>query len=387
MTGVPKGTRDADDEPLFKRPSSDPTIQPDRVTPAVEGYFRIPAVWIGEKPDDVSILKLDPSIHHAAVIERDLCSGIKVRVQRDGTFLFDFSSWEHAPQMMIPGYRTPGPGIGHRVPTETQDASNKSEQYAVLRAQVMNVHQACMATAETLLKRRIAAMGLPLSAADALKGLTFDDCVSYRDFANVWSLARNALNNNSQAASRRVLESDVVDYSLDLLDRILVSGGPALVRMSEAAYLAACRYAEGRFGEGVTLAWGVCEQLISTAWDRALNERKGTGHMPKTRRKKLEERDYTVSVKTEFLELEGRIDHNLYQHLEEARKARNRWAHDMQQPNNAQASHSIRALEGLLRDIHGVQLSLALTGPGGGVPEWNIWIWEEAKNREELQIP
>ena len=41
--------------------------------------------------------------------------------------------------------------------------------------------------------------------------------------------------------------------------------------------------------------------------------------MPKTRRKKLEERDYTVSVKTEFLELEGRIDHNLYQHLEEAR--------------------------------------------------------------------
>ena len=130
MTGIPKGTRHAVDEPLFGQPSDDPTIRPDTVTPAVEGYFRIPAVWIGEKPDDASVLKLNPSIHHAAVVEKDLRSGIKIRVQRDGTFLFDFSSWEHAPQIVIPGYRTPGPGIDHHAPTETADAVSKSELYA-----------------------------------------------------------------------------------------------------------------------------------------------------------------------------------------------------------------------------------------------------------------
>ena len=87
-----KGIRNPEDEALFKQPTDDPTIQPDTVTPAVEGYFRIPAVWIGEKPDDASVLELNPQVHHAVVVKQDLHSGLKVSVQRDGTFLFDFSS-------------------------------------------------------------------------------------------------------------------------------------------------------------------------------------------------------------------------------------------------------------------------------------------------------
>ena len=101
MTRVPRGSRISEDEPLFKQPTEDATIQPDTVTPAVEGYFRIPPVWIGAKPDDESVLKLDPQIHHAEAFRKDMRSGIKVRVQRDGTFLFDFSSWEPAPQIVV----------------------------------------------------------------------------------------------------------------------------------------------------------------------------------------------------------------------------------------------------------------------------------------------
>ena len=188
-------------------------------------------------------------------------SGIKVRVQRDGTFLFDFSSWDHAPQIMIPGYRTPGAGVPHRPPAETEDAASKSEKYAVLRAQVMNVHQACVATSEWVLKRRRAGMGLPLTAADAFKGLTFDQCILYRDSHDAWSLARSALNNRLEIGRlrpfpRHVLESEVIDDSLDRLDNILIAESPSLIQMSEAAYLAGCRYAEGRLGEAVTLAWG-----------------------------------------------------------------------------------------------------------------------------------
>ena len=385
MTPVPRGTRREVDVSLFRQQSDDPTIKPDTVTPAVEGYFRIPAVWVGDKPDDASVLKVNPSVHHAVVVDKDLSSGIKVRVQRDGTFLFDFTTWDHAPQIEIPGYRTPGPGIAHRQPSETEEAVSKSERYAVLRTQVMNVHQACMATAEQLVKHRSAEMGLPLTAADLLKGLTFEQCILYRNSHDPRSLARNALNNHpgvreQKPFARRILELEVVEFSLELLDEILLLENPTLIQMSEAAYLAGNRCAEGRLGEAVTLAWGVCEQLISTAWDRLLSEARGTGRMPGKRLKKLTERDYTVSVRTEFLEFEERIGQGLYQHLEEARRARNRWAHEMKEPDSGQVLHSIRAVEGLFNLIHGIRLSLSLTGPSPGVPEWNVWIWEAVKN-------
>ena len=96
--------------------------------------------------------------------------------------------------------------------------------------------------------------------------------------------------------------------------------------------------------------------------------------------KKLSGRDYTSSVITEFLELEGLIDHTIFQHLEEARKGRNRWVHDMKEPNNSQVSRSIQAVEGLLQNVHGIQLSLSLSSPSPGVPGWNRWIWEAAKS-------
>ncbi len=108
MEDVPFGFRRAEDEPLFIKPCDDPAIEPDRVSPAVEGYFRIPAVWIGAAPDPANARVLRPSVHHAVVLRKDLSCGIRVRVRRDGTFLFDFSSWAHAPTVTIPGYRRPG---------------------------------------------------------------------------------------------------------------------------------------------------------------------------------------------------------------------------------------------------------------------------------------
>ena len=385
MSKVPRGTRNPVDEPLFRGPSDDPSIKPDTITAAIEGYFRIPAVWVGEKPDDETVLRLNPAVHHAVVIEKNLRSGIKVRVYRDGTFLFDFSSWTQAPQILIPGYRIPGPGISHRPPTETEDANIESEKYALLRLQVMNVYQACVATSEKVVKRRSSSMGLPLTSGDVLRGLTFDQCLPYRDSTDGRSFARNALNHSQGAITQRphqrlVLEADIIDDSLGLLDDILLAEDPDVVRICEAAYLAGCRCAEGRSGEAITLAWSVCEQLISTAWHRALKETSPKSRMTRKRFNKLRGRDYTASIMTEFLELENRIGHDVYKHLEEARKARNEWAHQMKEPDHRQISHSIQALEGLLHAIHGIRLSLSLSYPSPGVPAWNRWGWEASKS-------
>ena len=146
--------------------------------------------------------------------------------------------------------------------------------------------------------------------------------------------------------------------------------------MIEATYLAAFTCKEGRPGEAVTLAWGVCEQLLSIAWEALLDDAGNTGRMPARRRRKLRGRDYTASVTTEMLELGMQIDHDLYVHLEKARRARNQWTHEMREPNIAQVSHAIRSVEGLFQKIYGIHLTYPLGGPSPGVPAWNIWIWE-----------
>lgn len=144
--------------------------------------------------------------------------------------------------------------------------------------------------------RRSAMMGFPVTAWNTHKALTFDAPPAYHDdVEDTHALAQNVLNNiyrvrNGHPLPRRVLELEVVEHSVDLLDEILDAGDVILIQMIEAAYLAACRQREKRFGEAVILAWGVCEQLIFAAWNKLLDDAapRGAGpkRMSKSRRKK-----------------------------------------------------------------------------------------------------
>lgn len=388
MDDPPWGYRDENQAHLYRTLSTDSTIVPDRVSPAVEGYFRIPAIWVGEEPDPASVRALNPPIHHARLLRKVLRCGIIAHVQRDGTFLFDFQDWPLAPVVTIPGYHAPQPH--HRIPVEHTKAEELAESYAVLRAQVMNTHQACLTTAESVVKRRGAAMGFPVTAWNTEKALTWDTPRAYHDdVEDSHALARNVLNNKDRVTrrhslGRRVIELEVVEYSLELLDKILTDTNAASVQIVEAVYIAACRQREKRFGEAVTLGWGVCEQLISSAWNKMLDDiRTGTAtseRMPKDRRTKLNSRDYTASVMVEMLEVNGRLEHDLYRLLEIARKARNHWAHEMRVPKERESAIRLRAAMQLLNHVKGIHLVLQ-SGGRGGVPEWPVWLWETARER------
>ena len=314
------------------------------------------------------------------VTERKLVCGIDSRVLLDGTFLFDFSSWPEAPQIEIPGYRRP---IDHKGSKETDSAEMKAENYAVVRAQVMNVHQACLATSERQLIRRSAQMGFPVTPSSALKGLGFVDALHYRDTVDdTRALARNTVNNKDLVPrkspfSRRVLEIEVVQHSLELLDSILIRREPDLIRLIELAYLAACNCTQGRLGEAVNLAWGVCEQLLSLLWEQLISDQIRRSQMPSSRRNRLESsRDYSASVITEILEIDGRLDFETYQLLETARRSRNDWAHKMKEPSSVEVSAAVHSMERLFELVKGVDILFQMVFQGGGVPQWNIWIWE-----------
>ena len=323
MEKIPRANRLPKDEALFRRPSDDRTITPDRVSPAVEGYFRIPPVWIDEEPPAATVSSLNPGIHHAVAIKKILRCGIEVLVQRDGTFLFDFSSWPLAPSIVIPGYKIDCPGQSYRMPVETANAEENAEAYAVLRAQVMNAHQVCLTTSELVLKKTSAQMGLPITPWNAFKAISFHAPHYSNDNQNIQDLARNIINNKDQvpdrkSVPRRVLPLNVVEHSFKLLDQLLSANDTVLIKLVEGLYMSAFRCYDKRFGEAITLVWVVCEQLLSMKWKEFLNETKSKGRMPKRRRGKLEGRDFTASSITEVLELNGIINYDLYLNLEAA---------------------------------------------------------------------
>ena len=384
MDKIVRGRRPDAEDHIYQVPSDDPTIRPDTVTPGFEGYFRLPAIWVGERPYDTSATTFSPNVHHEIVFEERLRIGIKARVHRDGTFLFDFSSWNAAPQRVIPGYRIKH-GTPHRPPRKTEAADEDAEKSAVIRAQVMNVHQSCLATAEWQHRKGSIGVGVPVGSADALKGWTFDDCLIYRDFeTNPRQLMRQAANGRDgvyriKPYHRHVIDIEVAENSLNLLDQVLLSEceETTIIQMVEAAYLAAVRSAEGRLGEAITLAWGVCEQLLSRSWKEFITEASVESQITGKRKKNLlEGRDYTASVKTEILELSGRLDAELYVHIDNARKARNNWMHEMQEPNNAHVLDALHAVEGLFQSVLGIRQVFPMHTPSPGVPALNFWVWK-----------
>lgn len=398
MDEGPKASRDPKEEHVFRSPSADPGIFPDIVTPCVEGYFTLPVVWIGKAPDSEALKEFSPKIHYEHIVRRKLSANVEVRALRDGTFLFDFTDWPLAPTITIPGYRNSEPGNWRtKAPEFHAKAEAQAKEYAVLRAQLMNVHQLCLIVATKILNRCSFDSWHPVTARNTMKSVNFSAPPSHPNYTDPYSVLRLAVGKgfglkDEFKNNRPILDSDVVKKSLDLLDVILQREDRKTVAVLEAVFLAGCRSFEGRYGEALVLAWGVCEQMVNLLWISLLysKKEKAVGEHPrmsKKRKDKLGGRDYTASVMIEVLELEDCISNKLYRELEVARKARNNWMHEMTLPKLSEVKVCIEAAQRLIFQVWELDMpTFVPTGPELG-PSWYVWAWERQKNRPAPSAP
>ena len=90
----------------------------------------------------------------------------------------------------------------------------------------------------------------------------------------------------------------------------------------------------GEFAEAHILSWAVIEKIIQNEWDRFIESTNeilddGAKTVNSKRKEILNNRDYTVSVRTEMLELAKIIPYTLYKRLSPIRKTRNDWMHNL----------------------------------------------------------
>lgn len=378
----PRAVRPVGQDHLFQTPSSNPLIEPDRVGPVVEGYFHLPPVWIGSAPPDAEVSTLNPSVHHSVMFEKSLNCGIKVRVNRDGMFLFDFTKSAHCRPVVLPGYIKPETPP-YRYTVEHDAADRQAEDVAVERAQIMNAHQACLVTAERLMNRG-SASATPITAWGGHKAINLSMPPAYHDdLESLHALAHKVANNaygEGAVRRRQVISTDLLERSFDIFDNLISQGGMKNVKLVEAAFVATTRRKEKRYGEAITIGWTVCEQIISIKWREMIESIKDDNpqRMPKERREKLTGRDYSASVMAEMLEVKGLITNDLFRMLEIARKARNKWAHEMREPHGSEVWTCLRAIELLMETV--LKVPLRMDGGGrGGVPQWPVWFWPDFK--------
>lgn len=362
---------------------SETHVEPDRVNAVVEGYFRIPAVWIGSAPASPRV-ETGMALGRQIAYEKKLSCGIDAYAMRNGLFLFDFLRSRIAGVVRVPGYERPST-LPYTPPKAHAEAGAKAEKVGLLRAQIMNVHQACLISSEFVVMRRSAAMGFPITAWSTLHSIGIAHPVPYHDdVEDVHALAMNVLDGKYAAAftptQRRVLEVGVVAHSFESLDHILNLESGRYIPIVEAAYQSVCRSVEHRAGESLAIGWTACEQLISNEWKQLLDSsdsnRTADSKLTRDRKKKLLGRDYTASVMVEMLELHGRLTEKLYKNLEVARKARNNWAHDMAVPSGGEVWACQQAIQELLAR-KGIQLWLQRGFRGAGGPAWTLSTFQQ----------
>jgi hypothetical protein len=163
---------------------------------------------------------------------------------------------------------------------------------------------------------------------------------------------------------------ETVEYSFDVLENILTSPVADLLLMTKLLYVAAVNYAQHDFPTALTLAWTVCEKLLRIRWDAYIEEKSyasaGTDHqgmkvITSDRRKTLTGLDYTASVVSEVLALAGKLNHETYLKLTNARRGRNGWLHNFTPISDRMAAECIQTAQTFLQETSGVELLISLS--------------------------
>lgn len=354
------------------------------IAAAVIGYYRIPPIWVGEEPVKEDYLIGNENPLTRTEFSCSLSCGIRVQVRRDGLFLFDFSAWPPAERTEVPGWN---PVPGSRVPKEVTEAEQLAETRLALRAQVINAHQACLSTAETVEIRRSSDLGVPVQQYETFRPFIFDmahvggphhDGPTSDYVRDQIRFVENR--QKSKIGYRTLFNIQTLDRSFRELDKILNSDVPNLLELVEILFRSATDYRDQRFAESIILSWSVCESLLGEMWAGLVSEKEylpeasmgesaqGNSQMKrvnKDRRSKLMGTQFSASIITEVLELNDRIPFSLFQKIESLRKIRNDRLHSLKSVAGDDASMAVRTAEELMECVTNFRPYLTLSRNAG----------------------
>ncbi len=344
---------------------------PERVTNAVTAYYHLPPIWVGEDPFANNAAPTKSALEKE-ILTRKLSAGIQAWVHKDGLFIFDFSNWNPGSSVVIPLVKSEP---GKKMPKPLAEANQKAVLHVYRRVEVMNAHLACLNTALGLCEKRALPVGQVISPSEHIN--------IHRTAAGTWwfglnpywspihayiAAQRGVTDHTSEHKQRQLIAIESVEKSFELLDDLLdcsATDSPKLVTLLLQSVKA---YREHDFSGSLIISWTVLEKLVSDLWNGLIEENRvrGGGQDQTTfinseRKKRLEGKDYTASVRIEFLSLLNEISLEMYTDLNKIRSTRNDWLHHLEVADDRSASLAIQAAQRLLLQVTGININLTIS--------------------------
>jgi hypothetical protein len=331
------------------------------------GYYVPPKAWLGKQPRKGGALgthltddNYDLAQLSDVVYEDKLPSGLHVRAYCDGLILFDF---------------TGAKGFSPEPPPEALNSFAETALLRLERTEVLNAHVVCLRDSLSRLQK----WGLPFQAItphDLLSHVADDDpsqAVGFKSDRDAdLYMARYASayvpwypkTVDSRIRGRMLtIERATIADSFAQLERLLSYESKTPLRLSSLFNFAIVSLQDHDYPRSLITSWVIIERLLDEKWNSYIaSQRKRnidgeeTVFINADRVKKLAGRDYTASVRTEVLSIVNSLSFGAYRKIENARRVRNDWMHELHDVRMSDASESIEVAAELFDSVFGFQL-------------------------------
>lgn len=292
-----------------------------RITETGLAAFYLP-IWIGDDPKPSEDSGFSMAMQE--VFDVDLKAGVRLRVSREGYFLFDFSN--HA----------------------TAHPSSTSEFEVVLstRARFMNLFLACLQTELRHEKKAAPHLFINHTTIMSPRMWTLDPRSAVSESTN----HQRVDDERRRIFFRQNFSVERIGAAVSATDVATVAAGDQDL-LAEMILHAFALHSSGQLESSLVTAWTVAERCLNELWDQYIKRQRDRGvtKVSRDRRDKLRGTAFTASVVSEILSLAGELSHEDYERMALVRRKRNNWVHELTTIEPDDAAAAIVLAQAMLR--------------------------------------
>lgn len=299
------------------------------------GFYHWPPIWLTTDDDSTSVAD---EINGSEIFRASLNCGVELRTSTTGVFVFDFSKWTQG----------------------TCESIASWEDAVTARMRFMNLLLACLYSEDFRRTRRtMEKMFIDYGTYAFARSLDLNPFHFGCDARQACVIQHNENQHKSRSPWHNVMSLESLRSAVELTDLALNDESNEAAMLGELVLHAFYLYDSGKYPASLISAWTVAERCLNQIWSLYLAESEqkhsedlgdaGRKFINAERRNKLTGRDFTASIMSEVLSLNGSLPFEQYKLTCEVRQARNEWLHKCHTINRLDSANAINLARFMLK--------------------------------------